>query len=53
MQPDSLEFWIDVNIPDILAEWIQQEYKLKATTFRELNFANTKDFQQTCPKFYT
>ena len=45
MQPDSLEFWIDVNLPDILAEWIQQEYKLKATTFRELNFANTKDYE--------
>lgn len=44
-QPDSLEFWIDVNLPAILAEWIGKEYKLKAKTFRELNFDNTKDYE--------
>lgn len=45
MQPDSLEFWIDMNLPSVLAEWIRDEYKLKAKTFRELDFENTKDYE--------
>jgi predicted nuclease of predicted toxin-antitoxin system len=45
MQHDSLEFWIDVNLPSILAEWISKEYNLKAKTFRELNFENVKDYE--------
>jgi predicted nuclease of predicted toxin-antitoxin system len=45
MQHDSLEFWIDVNLPSILAEWIRKEYNLKAKTFRELNFENIKDYE--------
>ena len=44
MQPDSLEFWIDMNLPSVFAEWIRDEYKLKAKTFRELDFENTKDY---------
>ena len=39
MQPDSLEFWIDINLPDALAVWIKEDYNLKAKTFKELNFA--------------
>lgn len=44
MQPDSLEFWIDMNLPSVFAEWIRDEYKLKAKTFRELDFKSTKDY---------
>ena len=45
MQPDLLEFWIDLNLPSILAEWIRDEHKLKAKTFSELDFENTKDYE--------
>ena len=45
MQPDSLEFWIDLNLPSVLAEWIRDEHQLKAKTFSELNFENTKDYE--------
>ena len=45
MQPDSLEFWIDVNLPDALAVWIKEDYNLKAKTFKELNFGTTKDYE--------
>lgn len=45
MQPDSLEFWIDMNLPSVLAEWIRDEHELKAKTFSELDFENTKDYE--------
>lgn len=45
MQPDSLEFWIDVNLPDTLAVWIKEDYGLEAKTFKELNFATTQDYE--------
>jgi predicted nuclease of predicted toxin-antitoxin system len=45
MQPDLLEFWIDINLPPILAEWIIKEYKLSVKTFRELGFENTNDYE--------
>ncbi len=34
MQPDSLEFWIDVNLPDTLAVWIKEDYGLEAKLLR-------------------
>lgn len=45
MQPDPLEFWIDVNLPAIFSEWIKKDYNLEAKTFRELNFETTKDYE--------
>lgn len=45
MQPDPLEFWIDVNLPAIFSQWIRDDYNLKAKTFRELNFHKTKDYE--------
>jgi predicted nuclease of predicted toxin-antitoxin system len=45
MPPDALEFWIDINLPPIFAEWIRNEHNLKAKTFRELNFENTNDYE--------
>jgi len=45
MQPDPLEFWIDVNLPAVFSEWITNDYNLIAKTFRELNFDNTKDYE--------
>ena len=45
MQPDSFEFWIDINLPDTLAVWIKEDYNLKAKTFKELNFATTTDYE--------
>ena len=45
MQPDVLEFWIDINLPPFLAEWIINEFKYKVKTFRELGFEKTNDHQ--------
>lgn len=44
MPTDLLEFWIDINLPDVLAKWIVEEYHFKAKTFKELNFQQTEDF---------
>lgn len=33
MQPDQLEFWIDMNLPSSLADWIVAEYKIARVSF--------------------
>ncbi|CAN5539513.1 hypothetical protein BH10BAC2_BH10BAC2_09840 [soil metagenome] len=43
MQPENLEFWIDLNLPPSLAEWIASEFKVKAKSFKELGFEYTSD----------
>ena len=44
MQPDMpFEFWIDMNLPPALAEWITSNYQLPAKSFFELGFATADD----------
>lgn len=44
MQPDiPFEFWIDMNLPPSLAEWITTNYQFPAKSFFELGFAATDD----------
>ena len=43
MQQNNLEFWIDVNLPPIMAEWIEEGFNVSAKSFKELNFDTEKD----------
>lgn len=44
MQPEMpLEFWIDMNLPPALAEWITTNYQFPAKSFHQLGFATTED----------
>ena len=43
MQPNNLEFWIDVNLPPIMAKWIQEDFGITAKSFKELNFDCEQD----------
>ncbi len=45
MPPDNLEFWIDMNLPSCLADWIKSEFKVPAKTFVELGYQTTPDLQ--------
>lgn len=43
MQQNSLEFWIDVNLPPAMAIWIQEDFGMAAKSFKELNFDTEQD----------
>lgn len=43
MQQNSLEFWIDVNLPPVMATWIQEDFGIVAKSFKELNFDCEQD----------
>ena len=43
MQKNNLEFWIDVNLPPVMAEWIKKDFGVSAKSFKELNFDAEKD----------
>ncbi len=45
MPPDKFEFWIDINLPSSLAEWIRVELKVSAKSFIELNYQTTSDLE--------
>jgi predicted nuclease of predicted toxin-antitoxin system len=45
MQPDKLEFWIDMNLPSCLAHWIENEFKVTAKSFAELGYHTTSDME--------
>lgn len=45
MQPDTLEFWIDFNLPPKMAVWLSTDFNVAAKSFRELNFDNTSDIE--------
>ena len=45
MQSESLEFWIDVNLPPILAIWPRDEFKVNAKSFKELGLESAQDFE--------
>lgn len=43
MQPENLEFWIDLNLPPQMAVWLRQDFNVHARSFSELGFDVTKD----------
>jgi len=43
MQYNSLEFWIDLNLPPALALWLKEEFKVNARSFQELGLTTTSD----------
>ena len=43
MPQNSLEFWIDVNLPPAMANWIQEDFGIAAKSFKELNFDTESD----------
>lgn len=45
MQPDSLEFWIDFNLPPKMALWLSEGFNVQAKSFKELNFDTTPDVE--------
>ena len=45
MQPDKLEFWVDMNLPSCLADWINIEFKVPAKSFLELGYQTTSDLE--------
>ncbi len=45
MLPDQLEFWVDMNLPSCLADWINNEFKVTAKSFFELGYQTTSDLE--------
>src|SRR5947207_63551 len=45
MPPDKLEFWVDMNLPSCLADWISTEFRIVAKSFFELGYQTTSDLE--------
>ncbi len=45
MQPDDLEFWIDLNLPPAMALWLRDDFKVKARSFKDLGFEKKPDIE--------
>lgn len=43
MLQNNLEFWIDVNLPPVMAIWLRKDFGVFAKSFNELNFDTEKD----------
>lgn len=43
MLQNNLEFWIDVNLPPVMAVWLKNDFGVSAKSFNELNFDTEKD----------
>ena len=43
MQPDLLEFWIDMNLPPIMVSWLVNDFNVSAKSFYDLGFAVADD----------
>ena len=43
MQPENLEFWIDINLPPAMKEWIINDFHNNAKTFLEMGFEEEDD----------
>ena len=43
MQINNLEFWIDLNLPPVMAKWIKEDFNVTAKSFKELNFETEED----------
>ena len=39
----TLEFWIDLNLPPAMAKWLQDDFQVSAKSFKELNFETAED----------
>ena len=44
-QLDEIEFWIDLNLPPQMASWLEEEFRVKAKSFKELQFEITPDVE--------
>lgn len=45
MQPDKLEFWVDLNLPSCLVDWIKNDFNLSAQSFVDLGFQTVSDLE--------
>jgi predicted nuclease of predicted toxin-antitoxin system len=45
MQPDELEFWIDLNLPPQMAIWLKEGFNVQAKSFKELLFSDVPDVE--------
>jgi predicted nuclease of predicted toxin-antitoxin system len=45
MQPEKLEFWIDVHLPPKMARWLIEDFQVSAKSFWELQFNKTDDIE--------
>ena len=43
MQQNKLEFWIDVNLPPVMADWIKKDFGISAKSFEDLDLNTEKD----------
>lgn len=43
MQSKNPEFWIDLNLPPILAVWLRENFAVSAKSFLELNLVTVTD----------
>jgi predicted nuclease of predicted toxin-antitoxin system len=43
MQPEDIEFWIDLNLPPKMATWLKEDFNVLAKSFAELGFGETAD----------
>ncbi len=43
MQQNNLEFWIDINLPPVMAKWLQEDFNVSAKSFKDLHFETEKD----------
>jgi predicted nuclease of predicted toxin-antitoxin system len=44
-QLNDLEFWIDLNLPPKLANWIVEGFNVNAKSFKELSFTEVSDVE--------
>ncbi len=54
MLQHNLEFWIDFNLPPVMAEWLKEDFNVSAKSFKELNFETEDDttvFKRAVNKF--
>lgn len=45
MLPDKHEFWIDLNLPPKMAQWLIEGFNVDAKSFKELHFEITPDVE--------
>jgi predicted nuclease of predicted toxin-antitoxin system len=43
MQHNILEFWIDLNLPPVMAHWLRDDFNVQARSFKDLGFEKTPD----------
>ena len=45
MQPENLEFWIDLNLPPSMAIWLREDFHVKAFSFKDMGFDTKPDIE--------